>query len=573
MAETSETSSVPDKASNDLQWWRSVRFRFGLLLALALLPWLVLTGVDAFNELDRNRVSQSRLNDVIAASRVDEVGRTLEAGRFGLEAMPQLIADLGCEVGVQTILNRLDVYTAAIVRDPDAKPVCQSPESLDSLVVIGPDPFEDGENFRIERGELTQDDDTQPVVILQRRFPSTGRIYTLVLPKTLGMQNFLNVTLGEGSSVSLTKPSGQGIVGATSSPEKSSLYRDQIGDAEVSFLDYQNVQDESRRAAARYYPYLDLYVSVTRDANSKGENAFINPYTSILLPILAWLIGFGLIWMGTQGMLLTPISKLRRMAARYASGQFDKRVDLSDAAAAEVQALGLSFNQMAEELEARASRIAANMDEKDVLMREIHHRVKNNLQIIISLLNMQARKAKTEDAVAAISETRTRINAIATVHRGLYESDDMKDIDLQTFISRLIGALSDSMGMDEADIRLNHSVESARLSADDAIPVALFIVEAISDALNRGVESGGTITVSIKNIPDNQLQIDVHDTGPDVDDVTATGGIGTRLMHGFARQLSGKLEFLKGTPGLTARLVIPLSVSEDKSFQVSRKRR
>lgn len=558
---------------HDTRWWQSVRLRFGLLLALALFPWLLLSALETYAELDRARVSQSRLADIVASSTVAEVGQTLEAGRLGLDAAPQIISDLGCEAGSAEILDRLGVFTALIVKDADGSVVCQNPSSVPDLVLENPDSFSSEKSFRIERGRLGPRDETKTVVVLQTVIRSSGQTYTLILPENLGRRDVLDVTLGAGSRITLTKLDGTGIVGLDRSEERNQFFLDRIGDADVSLLDYTNRFGEDRRSAARYFKYLGIYVSVGRPVRLENVLSLINPYTSAMLPILAWLVGFGLIWIGTRSMLLTPIRKVRRAARLFASGNMDSRVSLSDSAAAEVQGLANSFNSMAHQLQERDLRIADNMDEKDTLMREIHHRVKNNLQIIISLLNMQERKAVGTEAIEAISETRTRINAIAIVHRGLYESTDLRGIDVAPFISRLIGSISESIGADEAGIRVKQSIAPCYLSADHAIPVALFIVEAISNAAEHGVQRGGTIHVDIQCPEAGMLQIDVADDGRGVGDPDSMRGIGTRLMKGFARQLAGTLVFHDNSPGLTARLTLPIDDSPEQPFQVSRKRR
>ncbi|MGB6231700.1 MAG: histidine kinase dimerization/phosphoacceptor domain -containing protein [Litorimonas sp.] len=572
MKTTKKPEGLAAGDAGDAGLWSNLRFRFGILLALALLPWLLLTALEAVATLDRNRGSQAQLADVVATNAVDEVGRTLEAGRLALDAAPQLIAEFGCEEGAANVLDRLGVYSALIIKDDADTPSCQMPASLPTLLLERPDEFADGKPFRIERGRLGDGDVPEQVVVLQRRIPSTNRTYTLVLPQTLGLRDVMDAALGEGWVIALTKPDGRSIVGMDTTSEANASYRSQIGE-QATLLDIVRDDGEERRIASRYFRYLDLYVTVGRPTRFENVLSFINPYTSVLLPLLAWVVGFGLIWLGTQSMLLTPIRKVRRATRQFATGELDQRVDLSAAAAAEVQGLATSFNDMAQQLEERDLRLADNMDEKDTLLREIHHRVKNNLQIIISLLNMQERKAETEEAVKAIAETRARINAIAVVHRGLYESDDLRAIDVGPFVARLMGSLSDSLGLDEAGVELSHNVEAVRIPADNAIPVALFIVEAVSNAKQHGVARGGRIQVDIDLPEPGELRIDVSDDGCGMGDPSAMRGIGTRLMQGFARQLGGTLDYVDNAPGLKARLRFPIDDSPEQPFQVSRKPR
>lgn len=408
--------------------------------------------------------------------------------------------------------------------------------------------------------------------MLQLRDWTSGQTYTLVLPEDFGRRDLLESALGNDAVVALTKPDGTGILGMDTDPEENAAYRARIPADQEALFDVLDRNGDPRRVASRFFDDLGIYVTVGRSARLDGIASVINPYTALLLPVLAWLVGFGLIWAGTQSMLLTPIRKVRRTARQFANGRFGSRVQLSGSAAAEVHGLANSFNRMAIQIEERESRIEDNLDEKDTLMREIHHRVKNNLQIIISLLNMQERKAESEDAITAISETRTRINAIAIVHRGLYESPDLRRIESEPFVARLVSAMGESLGLKERDIALSHAVEACHLSADNAIPIALFIVEAISNAAQHGVERGGSIRVEIEQPEPGRLRIEVRDDGRGVGDAASMRGIGTKLMKGFARQLSGTLDFADNNPGLTARLSLPIDTIPEQPFQVSRKK-
>jgi two-component sensor histidine kinase len=540
-------------------------------LALALLPWLLITGFEALSKLDRNRITQSELSDLVAANLVREVGRTLDAGRLGLDAAPQIIAEYGCEAGSLNILNRLRPFEAFIVKSSDNEVICQSPEFIDTLVLINPDAFTETRLFRLERGRLEEDDTSRSVVVMQSQVRSSGYTYTLVFPIDADIGVTMEAGLGSDARLALTKPDGRSILGMESGAQQNADYRANIGtdDAE-SFLDIVDEQGRDRRVASQYFSVSDVYVSVGRPADSGPFQTFINPYTSVFLPVLAWFVGFGLILLGTQSMLLTPIAKIRRAALQFAKGRMASRVSLTDAAAAEVMGLANSFNTMAEMLEERSKKIDDNLDEKDTLMREIHHRVKNNLQIIISLLNMQERKATTEEAMAAIAETRTRINAIAIVHRGLYESQDLRRIDMADFIDRLIGAIGDSLDTHQSDISLHHKVANCQMTADSAIPVALFIVEAISNAAQHGVDRGGDILVEIARAEDNQITVRVCDNGRGMGDPSQMRGIGSKLMRGFARQLSGTLSFRDNRPGLIAELSFQFDDSDEQPFQVRR---
>ena len=567
--ETGVASS--DAFVSDVKWWQSVRVRFGLLLGLALLPWLFLTGIDSWKALDRDRLSQSQLADIMASTTVRDVGQTLQAGRLGLEAAPLLISERGCDLGSAEVLARLPVYSALIVEESAADPTCQRPPSIDQLQLIEPDPFDDERDFRIERGILEIDDQSSDVIVLQSIVRSTGDTYTLVMPASLGVQLTMDSALGFDSDIALAKADGRPITGASLGADARQRIRERSDDETELFYRTEREDDVPQRAISQYFDDIGVFVTVARDVDPTFFDSLDNPYTTFLLPILVWVVGFVLIWLGTHTMLIRPIRKIRLTARQFARGKMNNRVELTGAAAAEIYGLAESFNQMADELQDRSQKIADNLDEKDTLMREIHHRVKNNLQIIISLLNMQERKADNAAAIEAISETRTRINAISIVHRGLYESADLRRIDVAPFMQRLVASIGDSLSVDDEDIILTQNVCECQLSADDAIPVALFTVEAITNAVLHGVDRGGKINVEIDFAEEGVLRVDVSDDGKGVGDPQSMRGVGSRLMKGFSRQLSGTLTFKDNSPGLLARLEFPHEITDEQPFQVSRR--
>lgn len=575
LPENTSTVSEPEAVDaflSDVNWWQSVRVRFGFLLALALLPWLVLTGIDAWKALDRNRLSQSQLADVVASTTVRDVGKDLQAGRLGLDAAPLLISEKGCETGAQEIVSRLEIYTALIVKSDGSDPTCQTPPFIDSLELINPQPFGEEDNFRIEKGTLQIGGVQSDVIVLQSMVQSTGDIYTLVTSPSLGVLSTLGDALGNDAEIALNKADGRAIIGTfLNDAQRQRLSEQPDSDPEI-FYDFSNSEGEKRRATSQYFDDIGVFITVSRNAETSLAESLDNPFTTLFLPVLVWLVGFFLIWLGTQTMLIRPIRKIRLTARQFSRGKMDNRVELSGAAAAEVYGLAESFNRMADDLQDRANKIADNMDEKDTLMREIHHRVKNNLQIIISLLNMQERKADSEAAIQAISETRTRINAISIVHRGLYESPDLRRIDVAPFMQRLVAAIGDSLSVEEEDITLTQHVCKCQLSADDAIPVALFTVEAISNSVLHGVERGGNVHVEIEFAGNGNLRVDVSDDGKGVGDPENMRGVGSRLMRGFSRQLSGTLTFRDNSPGLVARLEFPHEILEEQPFQVRRRK-
>jgi two-component sensor histidine kinase len=260
----------------------------------------------------------------------------------------------------------------------------------------------------------------------------------------------------------------------------------------------------------------------------------------ILVSVLAWVFGYVALWLATDKLVFSHLRRIKIASDKFSHGNLEARVGEMKNAPRRVAELGAAFDHMAENISEREARLIDNLHEKEGLLREIHHRVKNNLQIIISLLNMQERKLSDPVSLESIHEIRGRINAIALVHRGLYEGDDLRVVDMPIFLKRLVDELKKGLETGDDNITIALNVEPLQLESDTAVPVALFIMEALTNAIRHGVEPGGTINIKMGKTGERSY-VSVSDDGGGFN-IGAVEGTGTKLMRGFARQLSGTLE-------------------------------
>jgi PAS domain S-box-containing protein len=205
--------------------------------------------------------------------------------------------------------------------------------------------------------------------------------------------------------------------------------------------------------------------------------------------------------------------------------------------------------------------IKASLKEKEVLLKEIHHRVKNNLQIISSLLSLQAKHIRDEQALEVFKESRNRVRSMALIHEKLYQSKDLARIDFAEYIQKLAVHLCHSYRISSKAIRLKTNVANVLLGIDTAIPCGLIINELVSNSLKHAFppETGreGEIYVDLKADNKNQLALIVGDNGAgfpqDVDFRNVTT-LGLRLVNTLTKQLRGTIE-LNREGGTTFKIV------------------
>ncbi|MBE8970972.1 PAS domain S-box protein [Nostocales cyanobacterium LEGE 12452] len=192
-------------------------------------------------------------------------------------------------------------------------------------------------------------------------------------------------------------------------------------------------------------------------------------------------------------------------------------------------------------------KIKASLKEKEVLLKEIHHRVKNNLGIVSSLLQMQCRRTQDPVVTAILRDSQNRIASIALVHEKLYRSEDLADIDFAQYIPDLTTHLFDSYNVSSSQIQLHIQVNNASLDIETAIPCGLIINELVSNALKYAFvgNRGGKIEVKFYQQSASTLILIIRDNGvglPENFDSKKTKTLGITLIQGLVKQLRGKLE-------------------------------
>ena len=249
-------------------------------------------------------------------------------------------------------------------------------------------------------------------------------------------------------------------------------------------------------------------------------------------------------------------------------GKFDPQSMRS--APLELRELAQSFAEATRSAADHAARNEAAVAQQELLMKEIHHRVKNNLQIVASLLNLQASRIKQPEAKAEFASARDRVRALATLHRHLYSQGEVHTINMRLFLTELCGQLFAAMGEREGTrISLNIEASELQMSSDQAVPLSLIVTEAVSNALKYAFPNGrsGMVEVCLTGSAD-EAELTISDDGVGIPagraetEMGVRDGLGLTLIRGFARQLGATLN-VKEDHGTTYSLVLPLRREEE----------
>ncbi len=284
-----------------------------------------------------------------------------------------------------------------------------------------------------------------------------------------------------------------------------------------------------------------VFVGFAMRESSLFRPTYIHVFADFVLPFLMIALTWLAIWIVTDRQLTRWIIYLRRIAAAYRTGHYSVRPVLDDAPS-EFRILGDALADMAAAIQDRDRSLREAVTQKTVLIKEIHHRVKNNLQVVMSLLSLQAAQLSDPAAQLALRQTRARINALALVHRILYEIDDQASVNMKTLLEQLSEQTNEGFGGDRRDLRILVDAIPRTVSGDTAVPLALFAVEALTNAFKHAYPPGrgGQIRVRLTSVEGGKLRLSVEDDGVGFQYEDVNASVGARLIKTFGQQVSGE---------------------------------
>ena len=213
--------------------------------------------------------------------------------------------------------------------------------------------------------------------------------------------------------------------------------------------------------------------------------------------------------------------------------------------------LEIRANELRKELGIRKKvekQIKKSLNEKEILLKEIHHRVKNNLQVISSLLYFQSKKTNDAQTLEMFNESRNRVRSMALLHEKLYQAEDISNIDIKSYVKSLISHLHDSYSIQSEHVHIHTDIDDISLGIENAISFGLIVNELISNALKHAFpgERKGRIDVNLKEESDNCIVGTVKDNGvgfPEGFNLEKTNTLGLQLVYNLSQRLRGSLEY------------------------------
>lgn len=255
-----------------------------------------------------------------------------------------------------------------------------------------------------------------------------------------------------------------------------------------------------------------------------------------------------------NALYLSPV----RDVAGHIQFFFASQLDVSARVDAQTE-IHRRHDEIEREVERRTAELNEALEAKTLLLHEVDHRVKNNLTMIGSLLRLQARTINDPTITAKIEAMLERIDALATVHRRLYQSDNVSKFDVGAFTENLVADLVGASGRDDIDTATD--IEPIDIPSGNAAALGLVLNEVVTNAIKHGFADGrpGTLKVSARK-SEGQVTITIEDDGPGIGSTDTVDGLGRVLIKRLSRQVGARAEWISADPGTLVRIIFPMEI-------------
>ncbi len=332
-----------------------------------------------------------------------------------------------------------------------------------------------------------------------------------------------------------------------------------------TFLDYGQ---EGQLYEFRLLPLAETSIFVVAAAPvGQGFPTLLADWGGFALVVLALGAALLAVWLGADRWCVQPLRYIRDFADRVARGD-DMKLEPKRRWGPELSSVGEGVRAMAAAIASREAELRAGLEQRDHMLREIHHRVKNNLQMISSLLNLQAGEIRSPRIRRFFGDAQNRVLTLSILHRHLYERSSWALVDFQQFISDLVRQISvGRRNPDRPQPRYQIRAPIMAVGPDIAIPIGLIVTEAVSSALNRNFDNVSVPEIRIEAADKaGTVELTIEDNGDGPDGSLGTGGrggFGLTLIRGLAMQLGGEAQ-ISAREGGGMRVAVTFPMPQDE---------
>jgi two-component sensor histidine kinase len=558
-----------------------LRIRLFLLVLIAVVPAIA---IQVYTEIDLRRAREAEIHEQAlrhASTVADGILEILEGSRQLLVALSRLpavqaLSPEACSDALGTMLAELPAYATVGAVNRAGRMVCSAAGN------VSPPPFvRDRTYFRdalltngFVVGEFVADRITgvKTMPVAQPILLSDETIGVLVAALNLDWlddhlrrrqmpdRSALTVVDRNGTVIAnLPDVGDRGIGHRLPEAHRPHIFGDRSTTVELTDLD--GVERVFAYVPINFPP-AGLAVAVGLDKRSALAPIETAMLRGFLLIFAGLGIGFIAAWLVGRYFVGRPVNALLDATRRWQRGDYAARVAATDRSS-EIGRLGHAFDEMAE-------RLQRQLKQKDLLLREVNHRIMNSLQLLSSVLALQRRRILDPEARIQFEQARRRIQSLALVHRRLHRRDTTELVEFGRFLEELCADVVRTLGSDERPMPVEVVADPVEISADKVIPLALIVYELLTNAFKYAQPQAGARSLRVAAVrdPGGMLVVSVSDNGPGLPpDFEQRAGLGVKLVQTLLLQLRGTMETASGPEGTTVTVVVPLGPAQPERDQ------
>lgn len=385
-----------------------------------------------------------------------------------------------------------------------------------------------GEPVAILGLPIFADEDPVPVRFVVASIP----LSTLLIPGPWETESLRSKALYDGSGRLLSTSTQDGSE-ADAIPENTDI-AELIASGELVFSARSEAGNERTFSIVPVYEDV-AYVLESWEPQALASRSLI-PW---LFPILMWIATLSVTYVAINRLVVRHVRVLGQRVEQFAQNRRVPQIESDIDQPVEFYQMNRTFRDMTNSILNDERELEDALNEKSLLLREVHHRVKNNLQLIASIMNMQIRQSTSEETRESIKRLQERVLGLATVHRSMYDAESLVDIPAHDLVRDVVEQTISLSPHGKAE--WDTTYDSLLLGPDQAIPLAMIAAEATANSIKHASDVG-TSRVSVKLVSDgNQAAFSIQNPAGD-HDATKEGGLGIQLIHGLVEQLSGELD-------------------------------
>ncbi len=548
----------------------SLRVLLLLIFAAALSPVLVIGGIRWSSDVEREARYRREVMTLVAQEAASRAEYMLDTAPAILSLIDSVAHGDPCMEPIRDLIDALPAFANLGVVDREGRVLCTTQTEVEEAVAFADSAWfaqlrDTGARLAPSmaiRNPLTNE---WTVATAMRRETPDGQFdgaFLVGVPVSALVATLTRTGLDAESDIALVEADGR-VFASTHWTQLDAEAVARLDPGQPAFMELRTESGGVRQAALVPLAQDGLFAMLSAPKPLPIAMENVSAFGNFALPLLAWLLALVTAWLAMDRLVLRWLDYLRRIAGLYASGKLSVQpLRAKRQAPGEINVLADTLEEMAVRIRDRTSKMENALAARDAAMKEIHHRVKNNLQIINSLLSLQGRKLKDPAAQAVLDDARARINALSLIHQSLYEHNNIRTVESQKFFSELAGQLDQALGAEDQNIKIEAEIDADTIDADVAVPLALFTAEAVTNSVKHafpmtGRPKGGKVKVSYRII-ENQAVLAVEDDGVGAETSSNGQGIGATLMNAFAKQVHGVFEDVPSpSSGRIVRIVIP----------------